>query len=234
MTARLTLALVGDRDERITAHRAIEAALPLTARSLGITIDAHWLPTDSIGDATALRGAHGVWCVPGSPYKSTEGALLAIHHARTHGLPFLGTCGGFQHALIEHARHVLHWADAEHAETSPDAARPVIALLACALVEATEVVRLVAGTRIAQAYGASQAQEGYHCRYGLNPAFRGALLQGPLVASAFDAACEVRAIEHADHPFFVATLFQPERAALGGRVPPLVAAFAQAALAAAR
>ena len=234
MTSRLTLALVGDRDEHIIAHRAIEAALPLAARSLGVAIEARWLCTNEIADATALRGVHGVWCVPGSPYKSMNGALLAIGHARTRGLPFLGTCGGFQHAVVEYARHVLGWADAEHAETAPDAARPVITLLACALVEASETVRLVSGTRIAQAYGASQAHEGYHCRYGLNPAFQAALLKGPLVATAFDAAGEVRALEHTDHPFFAATLFQPERAALRGEVPPLVLAFARAALAAAR
>jgi len=234
MTARLTLALVGDRDERITAHRAIEAALPLAARSLGVVIDAHWLSTDCINNAAALRGANGVWCVPGSPYRSMAGALRAIHHARTHGVPFLGTCGGFQHAVIEYARHALCWADAEHAETAPDAARQVIAQLACALVEARDVVYPVAGTRLALAYGASQVHEGYHCRYGLNPAFQAALLKGPLRACAFDGAGEVRAIEHADHPFFVATLFQPERAALAGQAPPLVAAFARAALAAAR
>jgi CTP synthase (UTP-ammonia lyase) len=229
MTARLTLALVGERDERIVAHRAIEAALPLAARALGIAIDGRWLRTDGIADATALQGAHGVWCVPGSPYKSMDGALLAIRHARTRGLPFLGTCGGFQHAVVEFARHVLGWADADHAESSPGAARPVITLLACALVEASETVRLVSGTRVAQAYGGVQANEGYHCRYGLNPAFRAALLKGPLIATAFDAGDEVRAIEHTDHPFFVATLFQPERAALRGEVPPLVLAFARAA-----
>jgi len=231
---RLNLALVGDRDPRIVAHRAIEAALPLVADSLGVAIEPRWLATEAIGDAAALGDAHGVWCVPGSPYRHMEGALRAIRHARTRGLPFLGTCGGFQHAVVEYARAVLGWADAEHAETAPAAARPVIALLACALVETAETVRLVEGSRIAQAYGSSQAREGYHCRYGLNPSFRAALLNGPLVATAFDATGEVRAIEHTDHPFFVATLFQPERAALRGEVPPLVRAFARAALAAAR
>jgi CTP synthase (UTP-ammonia lyase) len=230
----LTLALVGDHDKGITAHRAIDAALPLVAERLGIPIAGRWLATDRIADASALARVHGVWCVPGSPYRSADGALRAIAHARTHSLPFLGTCGGFQHAVIEYARHVLRWADAEHAETTPDAARPVISLLACALVEASETVRLAAGSRIAQAYGTTQAHEGYHCRYGLNPAFRDALLRGPLVATAFDASGDVRAIEHSDHPFFVATLFQPERAALRGDVPPLALAFARAALAAAR
>jgi len=234
VTLRLSLALVGERDPRIVAHRAIEAALPLVADSLGVSIEARWLTTDSIGDATALRGMHGVWCVPGSPYKSLAGALLAIRHARTRGLPFLGTCGGFQHVVVEYARDVLGWADAEHAETTPDAARPVITLLACALVDTGETVHLVDGTRIALAYGSNQAHEGYHCRYGLNPSFRAVLLNGPLIATAFDATGSVRAVEHTDHPFFVATLFQPERAALRGEVPPLVRAFARAALAAAR
>jgi len=230
----LMLALVGDRDERITAHRAIDAALPLVARHLDVAIEGRWLATDSIADSAALRGVHGLWCVPGSPYRSMDGALRAIAHARTQGVPFLGTCGGFQHAVIEYARHVLRWGDAEHAETAPTAARPVITPLACALVEASETVRLVPGTRIARAYAAAQAHEGYHCRYGLNPLFREALLRGPLVATAFDAHGEVRAVELADHPFFVATLFQPERAALRGQAPPLALAFAQTALAASR
>lgn len=230
---QLTLALVGDRDERITAHRAIGATLPLLARALGIAIEGRWLGTETV-TAAALQQAHGVWCVPGSPYRSMDGALRAIEHARTRGVPFLGTCGGFQHAVVEYARHVLRWADAEHAETAPDARQPVISLLACALVEASETVRLAAGSRIAQAYGTAQAREGYHCRYGLNPAFRDALLEGPLVATAFGADGEVRAIEHTDHPFFVAALFQPERAALRGDAPPLALAFARAALATAR
>ncbi len=62
-----------------------------------------------------------------------DGALLAIRYAREQKRPFLGTCGGFQHAIIEYARNVLGWADADPAETAPDAARPVIAPLQCAL-----------------------------------------------------------------------------------------------------
>lgn len=224
----LRIGIVGDRDDRITAHRGVAAAVPLVARALDLDIDARWLSTDTITDAATLLGLHGVWCIPGSPYRSMDGALRAIRHAREQGLPFLGTCGGFQHAVLEHARNGLGWADADHAETAPAAPRAVIALLQCALVEASETVQLVAGSRIAAAYGALQAFEGYHCRYGLNPAFRAALLAGPLQASAFDAQGEVRAIERNDHPFFLATLFQPERAALRGEVPPVVRAFVAA------
>lgn len=225
----LRIGIVGDRDDRITAHRGIAAALPLVAQALDLDVQARWLATDTITDASVLHGMHGIWCIPGSPYRSMDGALRAIHHARERGVPFLGTCGGFQHAVLEHARHVLGWADADHAETAPAAQRAVIALLECALVEASETVRLVPGSRIAHAYGSTAAHEGYHCRYGLNPRFRDSLLEGPLCASAFDAQGAVRAIERDDHPFFVATLFQPERAALSGVVPPLVRALVQAA-----
>ena len=83
-------------------------------------------------------------------------------------------------------------------------------------------------TRVAQAYGSEQAVEGYHCSYGINPEFQGALTAGPLHATAHDDNGEVRAIELDQHPFFVATLFQPERAALNGIAPPLVVAFARA------
>jgi CTP synthase (UTP-ammonia lyase) len=123
---------------------------------------------------------------------------------------------------------VLGWPDAEHEETAPGAARTVISLLECALVEAVGVVRLLPDTRIAFAYCASKVTEGYRCRYGLNPKFQSALFAGPLRASAEDERGEVRAIELKAHPFFVATLFQPERAALKGELAPLVVAFVRA------
>ena len=159
------------------------------------------------------------------------GALRAIRFARERLRPFLGTCGGFQHAVVEYARNVLGWADAEHAETAPDAARPVIAALSCSLLEVTNTVRLHPGSRIATAYGATEATEGYHCRYGLNEAFRETLVSGALRVTAEDEAGDIRALELEGHPFFVATLFQPERAALAGRLPPLAAAFSRAAVA---
>ena len=157
-----------------------------------------------------------------------DGALTAIRVARERQVPFLGTCGGFQHAVIEYARNVLGWSDAEHAETAPDSARAVIVPLVCSLVEVTDAVHLVAGSRLAKAYDTTNIVEGYHCRYGMSPAFSEALANGPLRVSAVDDAGDIRGIELDDHPFFVATLFQHERGALLGRLPPAVSAFAQA------
>lgn len=227
----LKVALVGDRDEAITAHRAIPWALSLASGAAGLEVQSTWLHTDTLLDGRAVDGCDAVWCVPGSPYRRMAGALAAIRQAREQGIPFLGTCGGFQHAVIEYARHALGWADADHQETAPDAARAVIHHLACELVEAHEALTPVPGTRLARAYADRPFTEGYRCRFGLNPAFVQALTAGPLKAAALGPEGDVRAVELDGHPFFVGTLFQPERAALEGRVPPLVLALLHAAAA---
>lgn len=224
----ITLGIVGDFNPDVAAHQALPLAVKAAGEALGMSATFEWVSTDEIRDTSRVARFDGLWCVPGSPYRSMDGALLAIRHARENGVPFLGTCGGFQHAVVEYARHVLGWADAEHAETAPDAARAVISPLACALVEATETVNLFPGTRIATAYERAQITEGYRCRYGLNPAFQAALVAGPLRAAADDATGEVCAVELDDHPFFVATLFQPERAALRQQAAPLITAFVAA------
>ncbi|NUT88549.1 CTP synthase [Pseudomonas corrugata] len=224
----LHIALIGDYDPQITAHRAIPIALELASRQTGHDIGLQWLATDLITDATSLDDFDGIWCVPGSPYRNEHGALHAIRFAREQRRPFLGTCGGFQHAVLEYARHVMGWTDAAHGETSPEAERALLTPLSCALVETIDSLQLDAQSLMAKAYGRRTVFEGYRCRFGVNPAFERDLLSDRLHAVARDSAGELRAVELRDHPFFVATLFQPERAALEDRVPPLVKAFVQA------
>jgi CTP synthase (UTP-ammonia lyase) len=228
MTTAIRIGLIGDYDAAVLAHQAIPRALALAADAATVSVESEWIPTAEIQDASRVSGFDGLWCVPASPYRNMDGALRALRFAREQSRPFLGTCGGFQHAIIEYARHVLGWADAEHAETKPDAARPVITPLTCALVEKTDTIRFHQGSILAAAYGCLEATEGYHCNYGINPAFLSAIVSGPLRVCAEDRAGEVRAVELEGHPFFVATLFQPERAALIGKTPPVVAAFVQA------
>ena len=220
------VALVGEYNKAVLAHQAIPEALRLASAN---KVEAVWVPTTSIQNAPAdLKSCDAIWVVPASPYENMDGALDAIRFARESGRPFLGTCGGFQHAVIEYARNVLGWREADHAETNPRASTLVIAPLSCSLVEKKGTILLTPGTRIAAAYGELQIEEGYHCNYGLNPAFESRLFSSGLKATAHDHAGEVRAVELEGHPFFVATLFQPERRALNGQTPPLVKAFCQA------
>jgi CTP synthase (UTP-ammonia lyase) len=225
MKGRVTIGLVGDRSDAVPAHLAIPLALENAAAELGIAAAYEWVPSDRIRSASRVAAFDGLWCVPGSPYRSMEGALLAIRCAREGQIPFLGTCGGFQHAVIEYARNVLGWQDATHAETDSTATLAVISPLSCGVLSGSGSVHLLAGTRIAAAYGADEATEEYLCSYGVNPDFRASLVAGPLRESARDDTGDLRGVELDGHPFFVATLFQPERAALRGGAAPLVTAF---------
>src|SRR4051794_39452562 len=119
----MRIGIIGDYDAGITAHQAVPRALELAAASREVAVECEWISTADIHHAACLARFDGLWCVPGSPYRSMDGALIAIRFAREQQRPFLGTCGGFQHAVIEHARNVLGWTDAEHAETAPASMR---------------------------------------------------------------------------------------------------------------
>jgi CTP synthase (UTP-ammonia lyase) len=225
------IALVGDFSSKVKAHQAIPRALALAGQAGAPECEWEWTHTTTLDGDVAERLApfQGIWCVPGSPYVNARGALAAIRLARTNGRPFLGTCGGFQHALLEYAEAVWGVVNPAHAEEDAAAADPVIVPLACALVEQSGEVVFTEGSRLARIYGRPRAAEGYHCSYGLNPTFAARLTGGPLRASAHDVAGDVRAIELDGHPFFIATLFQPERSALANHPHPLIRAFAMAA-----
>ena len=232
----LRIGIIGDRNPEVVAHRAIPEALRLAAAELGVSAEPTWLATDALPAdprtaAAELERFDALWCVPGSPYRHTAGALAAIAAARTRDIPFFASCGGFQHALLEIGRDVLGLAGAAHAELDPAAGDPLIAPLACSLVEVRGEVSFVPGSALAAAYRAAQAEEGYHCRYGLNPAFEARLAAAGVAVTARDHAGEVRGFELAGPRFFTGTLFQPERRALAGEAPPPVVALLEAALA---
>ncbi|MCS2164628.1 CTP synthase C-terminal region-related (seleno)protein [Scandinavium manionii] len=224
----LRIALVGDFNPEVIAHQAIPLAIDDAAAVQELTADYDWVATTDIKSADDLVGYDAIWLVPASPYQNAEGAFIAIRYARENSIPFLGTCGGFQHAILEYARNVLGWNDAAHAETDTEG-RMVIAPLACSLVEKSDTIELRANTLIAKAYGRLSIEEGYHCNYGISPDFAAELDEGALRVTGWDEEGEIRAVELITHPFFVGTLFQHERNALAGRPAPLVHAFLRAA-----
>jgi CTP synthase (UTP-ammonia lyase) len=224
------IALLGDYDPDGKAHQGAPKALKLAGESAGVAVEWEWVHTSTLqaDPRPQLNAFQGVWCMPGSPYANTAGVIAAIRHVRTTGRPFLGTCGGFQHALLECAEALWGVDSPAHAEVDPHAVSPVIEPLSCSLVEEYGDVFFIAGSRLAGFYGVSSALEGYHCRYGLNANYARHLDSGPLRVSARDAAGDVRAAELDGHPFFVGTLYQPERSGLDGRRHPLIAAFVAA------
>ena len=216
--------LLGDRNAGSVTHRELDAAIELLPGG----VRARWVGTDT-PDAKRTSQADGVWAVPGSPYKDDTAVYSAITSARTSGQPFLGTCGGFQNAVVEFARSVAGIADAGHAETTPGGSNLVVGRLACSLVGQERLVTAVPGTRMHDLCGNS-AFVGFHwCNYGLAPTYADRLAEHGLVIAARADDAGVEAVELRNHRFFLATLFQPQVGSIASqRLHPIIEAFAAA------
>ncbi|MEU6232329.1 hypothetical protein [Kitasatospora sp. NPDC047058] len=224
------IALVGDRSPAVRSHTRIPGLLDVLATRDQLVLDAYWIPTEDAETPGALDGFDAVWLLPGSPYRSEAGALAAVRTARERGIPFLGTCAGFQHAVVEYARNVCGIGGAAHGENQPGEEELVIVPLSCSLVGHEGAVAVTPGTLAERVLGTTRTLERYHCAYGLNPAYLDRLREGGLRFSAADDEGDLRVLELPGHPFFLASLFQPELAGDGTRVHPVIRALAAAAV----
>ena len=205
-------------------HRATLDALDHAGRHVEPVV----LTTDTPRLLDVVHTCAGVVIGPGSPYRDEQAVWEVIGSARARGLPLVVTRGVFQHVLVEHARSVVGVIDAHHRESSDDG-QPVVSLLACSLADDTISISLVPGTRTASLYApGTEAIERTTCNYGLNPEFAHIAHEGGMVVTATDDTGEVRAIERTDHPFFVATLFQPQLTSSSTSPHPLWSGFVEA------
>jgi CTP synthase (UTP-ammonia lyase) len=223
-----SLAIVGDFNSSNRSHTATNDAIEHCSAALGLSVQHRWVGTEELaapGGGTRLNGFTGLWIAPASPYKSVEGALLAIRAARERRIPLLGTCGGFQHIILEYARNILGFADAQHEESNPGGSRLFISRLACSLVGRTMTIKLEPGSLVARMYGRTTVQEQYHCNFGVNPDCVEVLRSGALQVVGSDDEGIVRAVELAEHPFFVGTLFLPQHTSTRSAPHPLISGF---------
>jgi CTP synthase (UTP-ammonia lyase) len=204
------LALIADFDSTFPPHPATERAVRHAAAKLGINVEPVWIGTPELEPhaAACVRGFSGIWIAPGSPYQSLDGVLAAIRFARENEVPLLGTCGGFQHVVIEYARTVLGYADAAHAEYDPYASNLFISRLSCSPFGKVMQVRFVAGSRTAEAYGALAAEEEYYCNFGINPALIGELF-GPLPDQSSECGSAGASPSQLRSPSFIASTPAP-------------------------
>lgn len=121
-------------------------------------------------------------------------------------------------------------ADAVHAEYPDQVGADVIKVMACSLLESEIDVTLVSGTRLAALHPSLQVTERTNCSYGLNPDFDHIATEAGMAISAIDDTLEVRAVERPDHPFFIATLYQPQRSSTPDHTHPLIDAFVATAV----
>jgi CTP synthase (UTP-ammonia lyase) len=215
---------LGDRDPAHLTHRELDGAFGL----MGADVACEWTATDS-REARELDAVDGVWLLPGTPYRDDAAAYAAVAHCRISETPFLGTCGGFQYACVELARSLAGIEGAAHAESDPGAETLVIAPLACSLYGERREVEPVAGTRLAEICGTASFSGFHWCGYGLDAAAERSLQDAGVVLSARAPDAGVEAIELPQHPFFLATAFQPQvGASESGTLHPLIRAFLEA------
>jgi len=228
---RIAVGIVGDYNAEYTSHLATDAALVHAAAASGIAVEPRWLSTEALAGRAerALADVDGVLCAPGVPYASMDGALQAIRYARENDVPLLATCGGFQYMAIEYARSVLGWSQAAHEEATPDASLLVVHRLPCSLVGFTRAHTLASGSRLARLYGERQPSEAYLSSFGLNPAHAADLAAAGLRLAGWDPDGEVRAIEVAEHPFYLGVLFIPQLSSSPGSPHPLIVGLLEAA-----
>jgi CTP synthase (UTP-ammonia lyase) len=232
MGHRVAVGVIGDSDLPRPTHPATNAAVEHAAAAVGVSADIRWLATPALEEMAdaELATFDGLLGAPGSPYRSLDGALEGIRYARVNGLPYLGTCGGFQHAVLEYVRGALGVANARHGEYEPDAPDPLIAPLSCSVAGRTLEVELDRDSRVGAAYANDRASEEFRCSYGIAGYGRSLIARSDLRVVGRDATGEPRVVELTNHPFFVAALYVPQLRSSPDAPHPLLTAFVRATL----
>jgi CTP synthase (UTP-ammonia lyase) len=236
------IGILGDYHPDSPTLPSIEKSIQHAAEKLKISAKAQWLESDTLLDPSVeakLESLDGLWASPGGPYKSFDGMLRGIEFARRRDWPFLGTCGGFQYTLIECARNVLGMKDADSAENNSGSKNVIITPVACALPNrsanapklsgAVPEIRIRPGSYLHSFYKKDVVTEEFFCNYEVNPDFEGAIIEAGFSIAARGENGEIRAIESANHRFFIATLFQPQLSSKPGKPHPAVVEFLRAA-----
>jgi CTP synthase len=188
-----------------------------------------------------LQGIDGIIIPGGFGTRGIDGKIAAINYARERHIPFLGLCLGMQCSVIEWARNVAGFTDANSAEFNSDTTNPVINLLP----EQQDVVdlggtmrlglytcRVLPNTMAFELYQQDVVYERHRHRYEFNNAYRQLFLESGYVVSgtSLDGRL-VEMIELPHHPFFIACQFHPEFLSRPSAPHPLFTGFMQAAIA---
>ena len=244
------VALVGKYIDLPDAYLSVTEALRAGGFHHDARVRIRWVASDDCQDdasaSKALGGVDAVLVPGGFGVRGIEGKIGALTWARTRGVPTLGICLGLQCMVIEFAREVAGIADASSSEFDPGTTAPVIATMEeqKAFVEGqgdlggtmrlgAQSADLLAGSVVAEAYGASTAVERHRHRYEVNNEYRDRLTAAGLVVSGTHhewGLVEFVELPREVHPYYVATQAHPEFRSRPHRAHPLFAGLVGAAL----
>ena len=240
---RVEIALVGKYTGLRDAYLSVAEALFHAGTACDAEVEIRWVDSENLTPeniAETLAGCGGILVPGGFGDRGIEGMILAAQFAREKGIPYFGICLGMQIAVIEFARHVADWQDANSAEFSGSTAHPVIALMPeqVGVTQKGGTMRLgrypcvlSEGTRALSLYGEKEISERHRHRYEFNNDFRCELQQdGLTLAGTSPDGALVEIVEIKDHPWYVGCQFHPEFKSRPNRPHPLFYGFVKAAL----
>ena len=225
------------------AYLSVVEALKHGGIASRANVKIRWVDSEEVNEenvAQVLEGVDGILVPGGFGTRGTEGKITAIQYARENKIPFLGICLGMQMAIVEYARHVLGYQDANSIELDPDTTHPVIALMPeqNGVTDLGGTLRLGAypcvlkdGSVARELYGKKEISERHRHRYEVNNDYREELEQHGMVLSGISPDGRiVEMLELADHPFFLGTQGHPELKSRPNRAHPLFRGLIHAAV----
>ncbi|MCS7200400.1 MAG: CTP synthase [Caldimicrobium sp.] len=251
-TDEVTIAIVGKYVNLKDSYKSLNEALIHGGLALNLRVNLKYVGSDELTSENledVFKDVEGILVPGGFGARGIEGKILAIHYARTKGIPFFGICLGMQLAVVEFARNVLGWKEANSTEFDSNTPYPVIYLMkewfdyrkGC--VEQRNEESDLGGTMrlgaypcklkrdsiVYQAYKQEEIFERHRHRYEFNNAFREALERGGLKVTGTSPNEElVEIIEVEGHPWFVGVQFHPEFKSKPLRPHPLFVDFIRA------
>ncbi len=239
----VTVALVGKYVQLHDAYLSVAEALRHAAYAQGAEVRIRWVDSAEVTGDTAealLGGCEGILVPGGFGPRGIEGMILAAQYAREKGIPYLGLCLGMQIAVIEFARHVCRWEDADSGEFNPESRHKVIDFLpdqsddrdkGGTLRLGAYPCRIAPGTLMERCYGESLISERHRHRYEFSNVFREALAAAGLTLSGLSPdGSIVETVEISGHPFWLGVQFHPEFKSRPNKPHPLFSGFIRAAL----
>lgn len=239
---KVEIALVGKYTQLHDAYLSVVEALHHGGIENRTEVSIRWVDSEELereGCEKLLTGIDGMIIPGGFGNRGTEGMILAAQYARENRIPYLGICLGMQMAMIEFARHVIGYTDANSSELAPDTAHPVIDLMP----EQKNVTDLGGTMRLGaypcilkkdskayQLYGREQIFERHRHRYEVNNEYRDIYeAKGMELSGVSPDGHIVEMIELKDHPYYVATQAHPEFKSRPNHAHPLFAGLVKAA-----
>ena len=239
---KVEIALVGKYTQLHDAYLSVVEALHHGGIENRTEVSIRWVDSEELEKSdceTMLSGIDGMIIPGGFGNRGTEGMILAAQYARENRIPYLGICLGMQMAMIEFARHVIGYTDANSSELAPDTAHPVIDLMP----EQKNVTDLGGTMRLGaypcilkkdskayQLYGREQIFERHRHRYEVNNEYRDIYeAKGMVLSGVSPDGHIVEMIELKDHPYYVATQAHPEFKSRPNHAHPLFAGLVKAA-----